>query len=50
VDVLLELADGFGAEGVGDDLAFASVFGSVSGVEETSSNRDEGVIIITGGF
>lgn len=47
VDVLLELADGFGAEGVGDDLALASMFGSVTGVEETSSDRDEGVIVVT---
>lgn len=46
VDVLLELADGFGAEGVRDHLAFASMLGSVTRVEETSSDRDKGIIVL----
>jgi hypothetical protein len=44
VDVLFELADGFHGEGVRDCLAFAGVFGTVAGVEETAADRDEGVI------
>jgi hypothetical protein len=47
VDVLLELADGFRAEGVADDLAFAGVFGAVAGVEEASLDADEGVVEFT---
>jgi hypothetical protein len=47
VDVLLELADVFGGEGVGDDFAFARVFGSVASVEEASADGDEGVVVFT---
>lgn len=47
VDVLLELADGFGAEGVRDDLALARVFGAVACVEEAALDADEGVVIFT---
>lgn len=46
VDVLLELADGFGAEGVRNHFAFASMLGSVTRVEETSSDRDKGIIVL----
>ena len=45
-DVLFELADALGAEGVGDSLSFTRVFGSVTGVEEASLNGDEGVIVV----
>jgi hypothetical protein len=48
VDVLLELADGFGREGVRHDFAFARVFGAVAGVEESAPDRDEGVVVFTG--
>lgn len=34
VHVLLKLADGLGAEGVGDGLALSTVFGTVTCVEE----------------
>ena len=47
VNVLLKLADGFGAECVRNDLALASMLSSVTGVEETSPNRHEGVIVFT---
>jgi hypothetical protein len=45
VDVLLELAYGFCAEGVRDGLAFARVFGTVPRVEEAALDGDEGVVI-----
>lgn len=45
--VLLELADGLGAECVRDSLALSSVFGAVTGVEETSLDRDEGIVVLT---
>ena len=45
-DVLFELANTFGAEGVGNSLSFARVFGAVTGVEEASLNGDEGVIVV----
>ena len=44
--ILFELADTLGAEGVGDGLSFAGVFGSVTGVEDASLNGDEGVIVV----
>lgn len=37
-DVLLELGDGLGAEGVGDDLAFAGVLCSIAGAEQVASD------------
>ena len=49
MDVLLKLADGFSAEGVGDDFAFAGVFGAVAGVEEAALDGDEGVVVFAGG-
>jgi hypothetical protein len=49
VDVLLELADGFGAEGVGDDFAFAGMFGAVARVEEAALDGHEGVVVFAGG-
>ena len=45
-DILFELANALGAEGVGDSLAFTRVFGAVTGVEEASLNGDEGVIVV----
>jgi hypothetical protein len=47
VHVLLELADGFGGEGVRDRLALAGVFSAVAGVEEAAADGDEGVVIFT---
>lgn len=44
VDVLLELADRLGREGVGDGLALAGVLLTVAGVEETTADGDEGVV------
>jgi hypothetical protein len=44
VDVGLELADGFGREGVADYLALAGVLGPVAGVEEAAFDGDEGVV------
>ena len=45
MDILLELADGLGREGVADDLALASVLNAVAGVEETTADRDESVVV-----
>ena len=45
--VLFELAYRLGAEGVGNRLAFPCVLRSISGVEETTVDGDEGVIVIT---
>lgn len=45
-DVLFKLANALGAEGVGDRLSFARVFGAVTGVEEASLNGNEGVIVV----
>jgi len=45
VDVLLELAYALGAEGVGYCFAFAGMLCSVTGVEETSANGDEGIVV-----
>ena len=36
VHVLLELADGFGTERVGDGFALSSVFCAITGIEETA--------------
>ena len=47
VNVLLELADGFGAEGVRDGLSLAGVFFTVPGVEETTTDGDEGIVEVT---
>ena len=47
MDVLLELADGLGGEGVRDGLAFAGVLGSIAGVEEAAADGDEGVVVFT---
>jgi len=48
MDVLLKVTNRFGTEGMAYDLAFASMFSAVPGVEETTLDRDEGVIIVTG--
>ena len=47
VDILLELADGLGAEGMRDRLALAGVFFTVPGVEQTTTDRDEGIVEVT---
>lgn len=47
VDVLLELTDGLGAEGMRDRLALAGVFFTVPGVEQTTTDRDEGIVEVT---
>lgn len=46
VHVLLELADGLGAEGVGHGLALAGVLRAVAGVEEAALDGDEGVVVL----
>ena len=48
MDVLLELANRLGAEGVRDNLALARVLGTVARVEETAADRDESIIEVTG--
>ena len=45
VDVLLELANGFGGEGVRHDLALPGVLGAVACVEETAVDADEGIVV-----
>lgn len=45
-DVLLELGDGLGAEGVGDDLAFAGVLCSIAGAENVASDGDKCCIVV----
>ena len=47
-DVWFELGNALDAEGVGDSLAFACMLGSISRVEESSLNRDKGIVIFTG--
>lgn len=47
VDVLFELADGFGGEGVRDGFALAGVFGAVAGIEQAALDGDEGVVVFT---
>jgi hypothetical protein len=48
VDILFELANGLGAEGVGDSLALASVLGTVTSVEQTAADGDKGIVEVTG--
>lgn len=48
MDVLLKLTNRFGAEGMGDNLALAGVFSSIAGVEQTSSDGNECIIVFTG--
>lgn len=31
---------------MGDGLSFPGVFGAVAGIEETSLNRDEGIVVV----
>lgn len=47
MDVLLELANRLGAEGMRHDLALAGMFSSITGVEESSSDRDKCIIVFT---
>jgi hypothetical protein len=46
VDIGLEFEDGLGSKGVGDELPLAGMLSPVARVEETPSNRDEGVVEI----
>lgn len=45
VHVLLELANRLGAEGVGDGLALAGVFMSISGVEQAALDGNKGIVV-----
>lgn len=47
MDILFELANGLGAEGVRDGLALTSVFDTVAGIEETTTDGDKGIIKVT---
>ena len=44
MDILLELANGLGTESVGNGLAFAGVLSTVTGVEQATADRDEGIV------
>ena len=44
VDVLFELTDRVGAEGVGDGLALAGVLGTVTSVEQPTADGNEGIV------
>ena len=44
VNVLLELTDRLGREGVGDRLTLAGVLGTVTSIEQTATDGNEGVI------
>jgi hypothetical protein len=46
VDVLFELAHGFGGEGVADGFALSCVLGAVACVEEAAANGDEGIVVL----
>lgn len=48
MNVLLELSNGLGTECMGDGLALAGVLGTVTGVEQTTANRDKGIVEVTG--
>lgn len=48
VDVLLELADGFGGESVADDLPLAGVLGAVADVEEPAADGHKCVVVLAG--
>ena len=45
INVLLELANGFGAECVRDGLALARMFGTISCIEQAALDRDEGIVV-----
>lgn len=47
--VLLKLRDRLGAKGVGDGFSFASMFGTITGIEETTLDGDKGIIVLAGG-
>lgn len=49
VNVLFELADGLGGEGVRDGFALACVLGAVTCVEEAAADGDKGVVVVAGG-
>ena len=44
--VLLELADALYAKGMRDGLSLASVFGTITGIEEAALDGDEGIVVI----
>ena len=45
MDVLFELADGLGGEGVRNGLALARMLGAIPCVEEATLDGDEGVVV-----
>jgi hypothetical protein len=47
MDVLFELADGLGGECVRNSLALAGVLSTIARVEESTADRDEGIIVVT---
>lgn len=49
MDVLFELEDRLGREGVRDSLALARVLSAVAGVEQTAADRDKGVVVFAVG-
>lgn len=50
VHIGFELRDALCGEGVRNGLALAGVLYSVSGVEETALNRDEGIVEVAGWY
>ena len=48
MDILFELANGLGGEGVRDSFALARMFGTVPRVKKATLDRDEGVVVFTG--
>lgn len=46
MDILLELANGFGTERVGDHFALTCMRSSVAHVEEATLDRDECIVIL----
>lgn len=47
MNILLELANGLRAEGMRNSLPFACMLGTITGVEETSTDGHEGIIEVT---
>lgn len=46
MDVLFELPNGLGTEGVRHHLAFPGMLSSVARIEETALDRDEGIVVL----
>lgn len=47
MDVLLKLADGLCTKRVRNDFALACMFGTISNIEQPSTNGDEGIVVFT---